>query len=79
MKLFSKLLSKLPWRKQPLPERARAVHAHLQENGVNENPEVLYLLYSELRSANNKFAYALGALSIIVALLTVHVFVPFGT
>lgn len=73
-----KFFRRLPWRRKSLPDRARVVQVHLQENGVNDNPEVLYLLYSELRSANNKFAYALGALSIIVALLAAHVFVGFG-
>jgi len=67
-----------PWRKTSFPERAQRVRDHLEQNGVGDNPEVLYLLYAELRSANNKFVYALGVLSIIVALLTAHIFVGFG-
>ena len=69
---------KLPWRKKSLPERALEARTVCEQEGLSGNPEVLYLLYSELRSANVKFAYMLGVLSIIVALLTAHVFVGYG-
>lgn len=41
--------------------------------GLSDNPDVVYLLLTEVRSMNSRFSYVMGALSILIALFLAHV------
>ena len=50
-------------------EEARALVASA---GLSDNPDVVYLLLSEVRSMNSRFSYVLGVMSVIMALFLAH-------
>ncbi len=61
-------------RKSPVQKVAEA-RALVEGAGLSDNPDALYLLLAEVRSLNGRFAYMLGTLSIITALLLAHVLI----
>lgn len=64
-------------RRKALPQRVIEARDYLHAGGLRENPDdVLYLLLAEVRTMNGRLAYALGILSVIVALFLTHVVMP---